>query len=100
MANNSDRRKPNGSGGSRSSQQQGRDHNVDRCLCKMRIVIRVSGTVANPGRLFYSCLKLRVNERCGFFLWVDNESGPEDTYSMTEVISMMATTNIEDENGE
>ncbi|KAJ1442777.1 Zinc finger, GRF-type [Sesbania bispinosa] len=99
MASNSERRRPIGNGGLRSSQQQGRAHNGARCLCKMRVVIQVSGTDANSGRLFYSCLKMRVNERCGFFMWLDNESGAEDTYSMTEATSVMATTNIEDEEG-
>ncbi|KAJ1414943.1 Zinc finger, GRF-type [Sesbania bispinosa] len=97
MASNTDKRRSNGSGGSRSSQQQYRAHNSARCFCKMRAVIRVSGTDANPGRLFYGCPKLRVNERCGFFLWVDNESGLEDTYSVNEATFVMATASLEDE---
>ncbi|KAJ1375583.1 hypothetical protein SESBI_50843 [Sesbania bispinosa] len=69
MASNSDRRRPIGSGGSRSSQQKKVEHPGGRCFCNMRVVIRVSGTDANP----------------------------EDTYSMTEATSVMAPTVVEDE---
>ncbi|KAJ1423399.1 Zinc finger, GRF-type [Sesbania bispinosa] len=97
MASNSDRRGSIGSGGSRSSQQKKVEHPGGRCFCNMRAVIRVSGTDASHGRLFYSCPKLKVNDRCNFFLWVDNEGGVEDTYSMTEATSVMAPTVVEDE---
>ncbi|KAJ1394069.1 Zinc finger, GRF-type [Sesbania bispinosa] len=97
MATNSDRRRSIGSGGSRSSQQKKVEHPGGTCFCNMRAVIRVSGTDANPGRLFYSCPKLKVNERCDFFLSVDNEGGAEDTYSMVEATSVMTPTVVEDE---
>ncbi|KAJ1423298.1 hypothetical protein SESBI_12508 [Sesbania bispinosa] len=37
----------------------------------------VSGTDANPGRLFYSCPKMRVNEMWLLYV-LDNESVAED----------------------
>ncbi|KAJ1442193.1 DUF4437 domain-containing protein [Sesbania bispinosa] len=74
MATNSDKRRPIGSGGSRSSQQKKVEHPGGRCFYNMRVVIRVSWTDANPAE--------------------------EDTYSMTEAKSGMAPTIVEDKNGE
>ncbi|KAJ1420530.1 Zinc finger, GRF-type [Sesbania bispinosa] len=97
MATNGERRRTSGSSGARSSHQQYRVHNGGRCFCNMRVVIRVSGTERNPGRLYYGCPKLRVNDRCGFFLWVDNETGFEDIHSMNEATSGMATASSDEE---
>ncbi|KAJ1382812.1 Zinc finger, GRF-type [Sesbania bispinosa] len=97
MATDSERRRTSGSSGGRSSHQQYRVHNGGRCFCNMRVVIRVSSTERNHGRLFYGCPKLRVNERCGFFLWLDNETGFEETQSMNEATYGMATSSSDEE---
>ncbi|WCJ38413.1 hypothetical protein M5689_019476 [Euphorbia peplus] len=48
------------------------DLSAPLCHCGEVSVLKVSGTLANPGRRFFGCAKYGIDYKaCGFFAWHD-----------------------------
>ncbi|KAH7836147.1 hypothetical protein Vadar_033144 [Vaccinium darrowii] len=48
---------------------------LPKCVCRERVVVRRSLTVANPGRRFIGCVNYKKKKNgCNFFEWVDEET--------------------------
>src|SRR2546430_15541391 len=43
-----------------------------RCNCGLLVVVKISKTAKNPGRLFMRCSRWRTEADCGFFQWIQD----------------------------
>ncbi|KAG7955788.1 hypothetical protein I3843_11G090600 [Carya illinoinensis] len=53
------------------------------CYCGIPSKLRISGKSNSFGRRFYNCLNYKINKQCGFFEWIDLESGQNSCCKMT-----------------
>ncbi|RYR72809.1 hypothetical protein Ahy_A02g007019 [Arachis hypogaea] len=43
------------------------------CFCGLKTVIKKSGTIENPDRLFNACPRCRKGSHCNHFRWVEDD---------------------------
>ncbi|RYR05170.1 hypothetical protein Ahy_B06g085040 [Arachis hypogaea] len=61
-----------GSNGSSSSLRIRRKNMDQICFCGLKTMIKKSGTIENPDKLFYVCSRCWKDSHCNYFRWVEN----------------------------
>ncbi|RYR29857.1 hypothetical protein Ahy_B01g054433 [Arachis hypogaea] len=62
-----------GSNGSSSSLRWKRKNTDQVCFCGLKTVIKKSGTIENPDRLFHTCPRYRKGIHCNYFKWTEDD---------------------------
>ncbi|RYR71796.1 hypothetical protein Ahy_A02g006017 [Arachis hypogaea] len=62
-----------GSNASSSSLRWRRKNTDQVCFCGLKIVIKKSGTIKNPNRLFHACPRYRKGSHCNYFRWAEDD---------------------------